>query len=280
MIDPVARITELDNRSTILRTPCAGGSVIWRRWGSGPPLVLLHGAYGSWRHWFRTIEPLAAGHTVIVPDLPGLGDSALPPSPVSLRSMAGILQDGLASIVPSPLRYDLAGFSFGVSVGSALAMLEGDRVRSFTAIGAGRLLPSLTRPAMHAWRHLASTSDRDAVHRTNLASLMIANVHAIDDLAVTIQRQNTELARLSGAEVTREPAPVHALRESTARIGVIVGERDPTVSLDRGNRQRLAETLPRLEIHAVPGAGHWVQYEAHDEVNRQLLRWIGGARHG
>ena len=31
-----------------VETPCGDGTLVWRRWGSGPPLVLLHGGYGSW----------------------------------------------------------------------------------------------------------------------------------------------------------------------------------------------------------------------------------------
>ncbi|MBY4596358.1 alpha/beta fold hydrolase [bacterium BD-1] len=51
------------------------GTVAWRAWGSGPPLVLLHGSHGSWRHWVRNIEALAAQRTVCAPDMPGYGDS-------------------------------------------------------------------------------------------------------------------------------------------------------------------------------------------------------------
>ena len=29
-----------------LETPCGDGVMVWRVWGSGPPLVLLHGGYG------------------------------------------------------------------------------------------------------------------------------------------------------------------------------------------------------------------------------------------
>ena len=53
----------------------------YREVGSGPPLVLLHGGYGSWMHWIRNVGPLARQFTVIAPDMPGLGDSATPPEP-------------------------------------------------------------------------------------------------------------------------------------------------------------------------------------------------------
>ena len=36
------------------------GSLCWRGFGSGPPVILLHGGHGSWRHWVNNIEALAA----------------------------------------------------------------------------------------------------------------------------------------------------------------------------------------------------------------------------
>jgi len=52
--------------------------MVWRVWGGGPPLVLLHGGTGSWMHWIRNIEELARDFTVVAPDIPGSGESASP----------------------------------------------------------------------------------------------------------------------------------------------------------------------------------------------------------
>src|SRR3546814_2920540 len=71
----VRRIESLARRRT---TPCGSGHMVWRLWGDGPPLVLLHGGHGSWTHWLRNIPVLAEHFTTIVPDLPGYGDSDLP----------------------------------------------------------------------------------------------------------------------------------------------------------------------------------------------------------
>jgi pimeloyl-ACP methyl ester carboxylesterase len=46
--------------------------------GHGPPVVLLHGWPETWYAWHHVMSALAKNHTVIVPDLRGLGDSSKP----------------------------------------------------------------------------------------------------------------------------------------------------------------------------------------------------------
>jgi pimeloyl-ACP methyl ester carboxylesterase len=50
----------------------------WRSYGSGPPLLLLHGLMTSSYSFRYVLEPLGARYRVIVPDLPGCGRSAAP----------------------------------------------------------------------------------------------------------------------------------------------------------------------------------------------------------
>lgn len=73
---PAQVVAAIDARSRHVETPCGSGSMIWRRWGQGsaPALVLLHGGYGSWTHWLKNVESLAARYTVWAADLPGLGE--------------------------------------------------------------------------------------------------------------------------------------------------------------------------------------------------------------
>ena len=56
--------------------------------GHGPALVLLHG-YAETSHMWKPIIPaLAERFTVIVPDLPGIGDSAIPSSGLDMNTAA------------------------------------------------------------------------------------------------------------------------------------------------------------------------------------------------
>lgn len=59
------------------RLDVAGVSTAVLRTGDGPPLVLLHGGIEiGGAYWAPLIPALAQHHRVIVPDLPGLGESA------------------------------------------------------------------------------------------------------------------------------------------------------------------------------------------------------------
>ena len=78
----------LDAEAQRTESPCGDGSMVWRSWGEGPPLVLLHGASGSWTHWIRNVLPLARHHRVLAPDMPGYGESDAPPEPHTAESLA------------------------------------------------------------------------------------------------------------------------------------------------------------------------------------------------
>ena len=56
--------------------------------GSGPHVILLHGYTQTSRMWRPLIPKLADKFTVIAPDLPGIGDSAIPADGLDMKSAA------------------------------------------------------------------------------------------------------------------------------------------------------------------------------------------------
>ncbi len=158
-----------------VETPCGDGNMVWRVWGSGPPVVLLHGGYGSWTHWIRNVLPLSRGFTVIAPDLPGLGESATPPEPHTAEGLARIVVDGLDAVLPRNQALHLAGFSFGGVLGGHVAAQLGDRARGFTVVGSNGL--GLVRQPTDLRRvpEGASVEEALATHRHNLGAMLIAD---------------------------------------------------------------------------------------------------------
>ena len=56
--------------------------------GHGPAVILLHGYAETSRMWRPIMPLLAEKFTVIAPDLPGIGDSAIPTNGIDMKTSA------------------------------------------------------------------------------------------------------------------------------------------------------------------------------------------------
>ena len=101
---------------------------------TAPVVVLLHGSPGS-KNDFATIVPQLAGHfRVIVPDLPGFGDSERELPDYSFRAHARYVLELLDAQGIGDVH--VVGFSMGGGVALSLADLAPRRVRSITLLSA------------------------------------------------------------------------------------------------------------------------------------------------
>ena len=72
---------EIDNMTFSHHTASVNGIQLhYVMGGKGDPVVLLHGWPETWYGWHHLMPALAKNYTVIVPYLPGLGDSSKPPT--------------------------------------------------------------------------------------------------------------------------------------------------------------------------------------------------------
>ena len=253
-----------------METPCGDGTMVWRGWGHGRPLVLLHGGSGSWRHWLRNIPALAEDRLVICPDLPGLGDSDMPPMPASPETIAPILAEGLRIVLPESAGYDLAGFSFGALCSGHLAAFDPERCLSLTVIGAGALGFERSPTQLVKVRHLEGT-DRDEANRHNLAALMFADATRIDEVALAMQDLHTRRARFKSRGWANTDSLKQAIARGRAPLAAIYGELDAIARPHVGLRLDLIRGLRGgATAESIPGAGHWVSYEAAGPFNAVL----------
>jgi len=260
-----------------IETLCGDGSMVWRVWGSGPLLVLLHGGYGSWMHWIRNVLVLARRFTVIAPDLPGLGESATPPEPHSAEGLARIIVDGLTTILPGGERFHLTGFSFGGVLGGHVAALLGEQVRDFTIVGSNGLGLPRQPTELERQKPDGTVEELLAIARHNVSVLMIADKDKIDDLAVYIQYMNAPRGRIKSRRFSRSDTLIRVLPRVTAQLSGIWGGRDAGAYPYLDERRRVLDAIqPGLRFEITPGAGHWVAYEAADRFN-PLLAEIAGS---
>jgi 2-hydroxy-6-oxonona-2,4-dienedioate hydrolase len=265
-------VERIEQSGTALRTPLAGGQMAWRVFGSGAPVLLLHGGHGSWTHWIRNVADLARDHRLLVPDMPGYGDSDRPAALEGPDEIALILADGLDEIMDPAEPLAVAGFSFGAIVAGHLARLHPERVESLVLIGAGGL--GSRRPPMAElvnWRAIADPKERVAAHRTNLEILMIHDPRCIDPLAVHLQSENARRTRFRSRTISLTSTLRDCLRATRVPLAGIWGREDATARGHLDERRDLLRAFDSgAEFEIIEGAGHWVQYEAPQAFNSAL----------
>ena len=273
---PADFVSRIEGRAQHIETPCGGGRMVWRAWGEGEPLVLLHGSFGAWSHWIRNIETLSARYRVIAGDIPGMGESDEPAQPFTVDSLADEVSAGLDLILPPPMRFHFAGFSFGGIVGGHVCVRQNARVQSYTALGSNALgLHFGSRAEMAKPSSKMSEAELRDVHRHNLGITMIADPDRIDELALHLQATNTRRARIRSGAIPRGDSLARRLRELRAPIQGIWGERDQTAGDYLYERRDLFRSIqPGCPFNVVPGAGHWVAFEAPDPTNHHLLTFL------
>ena len=272
---PADFIAALDRACARRTTPNGAGEVVWRIWGTGAPLVLLHGGTGSWMHWMRNIEELARDFTLLVPDLPGSGESSSPQPPISADGIAATLSHGLTTLIGARTRFAMAGFSMGGLIAGYLARHAGADARCLVLVGATGTGAPRGPMQLRSWRRLASDAEKIATHRHNLGILMIHDPAKVDALAVHMQKINAERSRIRGKHVSHTGTLAEALADFTGQLAGIWGEHDATaVPYLAERKEKLRQLQPQASFDVFAGAGHWVQYEEPARFNQRLRQLV------
>lgn len=274
--NPAEALNTVAARATVLRTPCGEGSMVWRVWGEGEPVVLLHGGFGSWYHWARNVEALAEHYRVIAADMPGQGDSDDSPHPYDADSLAAIVTEGVRRVTQPGERLRLVCFSFGAVIGGLVAASLGGRVVSFTGVGAAGMgaRGPVTRTMIRVEDDM-NAEEREAVFRHNLGVLMFADAGNIDALALYIQASNTARNRIRSRPISLTDRLARTFSDIQGRINLIWGSEDITAV---GYFERRHDALRAIQSEAgiavLNEVGHWVQYEDAARFNATLLRLL------
>lgn len=119
--------TSAGEASQFHRADVNGIRLFYRRAGTGPPIVLLHGFPETSYAWRNLIPRLAERHTVIAPDLRGCGASDRPEGPYDKRTVAADIRALVSQLGFD--RIDLVSHDVGMMVGYAYACAYPDTVR-------------------------------------------------------------------------------------------------------------------------------------------------------
>ena len=111
-----------------------GIELAYQTQGSGKPLVLLHGGFGSAEMFGRTLAALAAGRQVVGVDLQSHGRTPAVDRPMRFETMA----DDIAALIHhlGHEKADVMGFSFGGGVALRTAIQHPAAVRRLVLVSA------------------------------------------------------------------------------------------------------------------------------------------------
>ncbi len=149
------------------RIDLAGISTALLEAGSGPPVVLLHGQGSFAASLLPLIEPLAATHRVVVPDLPGLGASELHDREPDGPTVMGWLSELIDKTCDAPPA--LVGMSLGGAIAARYAADNSNRVARLVLMNSAGLgsRPPL-RVLVPLIRHSAKPSEKSAKRMTSI----------------------------------------------------------------------------------------------------------------
>jgi len=252
--------------------------------GTGPDLVMIHGASGNLRDFtFALRDPLAEHFRVIAFDRPGFGHSD-PLTDVSLAAQARHLS--LAAAQLGATRPIVLGQSYGGSVAMAWA-LQGD-VAAMVTIGS----PSLPWPGGLSNTYRLSANP---VGATLLAAFVpksyvdatIARIFApaamppgFDDYIGTALTLRRTSLRTNGAQVLALRGQLDVMQarypDVSIPVELIHGDADTTVPLSIHSAP-LSRILPNATLTVLPGAGHMPHHTHVDAIVAATLRAAASA---
>jgi pimeloyl-ACP methyl ester carboxylesterase len=251
--------------------------------GEGPPLVLLQGGIEcGGAYWAPVVARLAATHRVIVPDLPGLGES----EPVA-RLDAAAFADWFADLLRETCGEEpaLVAHSLGGSLAARFAAAHGDLLRGlviYAAPGIGRYRMPLglrvvaTRFALRPTERNAERFDRwaffdfDLARRREPAWFEAFSAYTRSRAAVPhVKRTMGQLIRAG-----TKPVPETELRRIAAPTTLLWPGHDRFVALGLAEAASARLGWP---LHVIDVAGHAAHIERPDAFVGALQAALGAS---
>jgi len=112
-----------------------GISLYYEEHGTGQPLVLLHGGYGTGEMYAAIMPSLASGRRVITVDLQGHGRTADADRPLRFQTMGDDVAALIRHLGLGPgAEADVMGYSLGAGVALRTAIQHPDLVRRLVIV--------------------------------------------------------------------------------------------------------------------------------------------------
>lgn len=265
----------------------------YRKLGSGPVVLLLHGIGDNSDGWLPVMRHLAEHHTVIAPDLLGHGRSAKPRADYSVAAFANGMRDLLD--VFGIERATVVGHSLGGGVAAQLAYQYPERVERLVLVatgGVGREVSPILRAASAPYaetlmpallwgpnRHLARVAT-EILRRlpVDLARDADNLMRVFDGLPDAASRRAFTLTLRAVVDPKGQLVTMLDRAYLADRIPLLLvwGDRDGIIPVAHAHRAHAEVPGSRLSIY--PGAGHFPHHHDPERFVAEVVEFISSTR--
>jgi len=237
--------------------------------GSGPVLVLLHGAGDQAAGWSIVAPKLLTGRTLVIPDLAGHGDSAPQKGPLSIETLLSGLSAVLDEVSPKE-PVTIVGNSLGAWLACLWAREHPERVERIVLVNGG--------PLKHVAEGLTLQPKNRSEARKTIEALRDPGSLRVPDFVlddVVREAAKGPIARLAAATEGMETFVLEGrLGELTAPVDIVWGSSDRMMPLSYAGRMR--DQLQRVRLTELPRCGHVPQQECPAAFTEALSKLLAG----
>ncbi|WP_026818164.1 alpha/beta fold hydrolase [Arthrobacter castelli] len=257
----------------------ANGTLHYAVYGTGPPVLLLHGGGLDGRMWDPQVPELAQTHCVVVPDARGHGHSSTPFAPFRHCDDVAVL---IRHLDAGPAI--LIGLSMGAGTALDTALEHPDLVRGVVVVGAGTSEPDFEDPwvldLLDTWRRTAAAGDAEGWIEAFMlfAAGPKRRLEDMDDDVVRHLRQM--VTRTVANHVRPDAAAPEAVPDSWSRLAEIqVPVLALSGALDTPDNIRMAaraaDSVTDGRTALIRGAAHYPNLEQPAAFNAELQAFLG-----
>lgn len=239
--------------------------------GAGPTMVLVHGMGDHAGTWTRVVTPLGQRHRLLVPDLPGHGDSDPRTGPIPFP----LLTQGLVALLDREAPGEavtVVGNSMGGWVALELALDHPERVAQVWGLGSAALYRDLAPITLTPSNRAEALAFIDAISGPAVPT---PAGFFLDDYIQAVRRGSTP--RILAA-LRKEDFLAGRMGAIRTPVHLVWGDADELLPLDYG-RQIQAE-IPGATFDVIPACGHVPQWECPGPLLGLMSAAAGGPPKG